>query len=708
MISLGAKRQSGTAMMVQYLLHAHSHSQGVDRFLDAQATYSTPETFIRQARAVRRRFGKRRDVAQGYHNIVSFGPDEMNWRDPDDVERAMDVARAIGREEDRRLGEPHMRLYVAQADNDNHVLHVHEYVVATGLLTGRQIDTTLYRHENFVELTNAAAASVGYDNPTRYPGRGRGDSMPIGELKSRQRSASWKQTVEAQVLEVLDDPRLTADNVREDIVEVARDHGVDVELTDRSTAHSPNRAPGISYRVRTLDENGEEVLSAPMRGTALRGPGGRGRLTVPGLEKIMRERERERQEQQQRAQQAATPEPEPPAEPAWASAEANEDVLVEPPVPLLEDDEEEDADELTRTLDAMRDEEDLRREDEATTSAVHRSARPADDKDDLLRDIMGDVDAQFASRPAPEPEPVETDAQRAERYERRHRQEQQAKAEREQRRQDIRDRLGRITCEGEPPEEGEELAWWIQAAQEQGVHVTQARVKGKGHALRFRRVEDVGDAEVKDTLAQDLGDGFKAREVEDRVSRDWQRELEERRARRADAMGPGLADALDDLEDGTVRSSVGSDQGFGPWSEACGRHGIQARQRTVLGRDGAEQSVWEYREAGAADEAEWLGEKDFEGLRRERQWVQRRNDRAQRVRKRAAQTERYRRQKAVNVVLRELDRDENTIMRFAKMAVMVAVVLEEEREAKERAETPIKLRHADVGVSSRDWQRGLE
>lgn len=705
MISLGAKRQSGTAMMVQYLLHAHSHSEGVDRFLDAQATYSTPETFIRQARAVRRRFGKRRDVAQGYHNIISFGPDEMNWRDPDDVERAMDVARAVGREEDRRLGEPHMRLYVAQADNDNHVLHVHEYVVATGLLTGRQIDTTLYRHENFVELTNAAAASVGYDNPTRYPGRGRGDAMPIGELKSRQRGASWKQTVEEQVLAVLEDPRLTADNVREDIVEVARDHGVDVELTDRSTAHSPNRAPGIAYRVPTLDEDGEEVLSAPMRGTALRGPGGKGRLTVPGLEKIMRERERQRQ------QQVAPARPEPPAEPARVSVEANEDVLVEPPVPLPED-EEEDVDELTQVWRQMQDEEDLRREDEATTSAVRRAAKPVDDKDDLLRDIMGDVDAQFASRPAdepePDPKPVETDAQRAERYARRRRQEQQTKAAREQRRQDIRERLGRITCEGEPPEHGEELAWWIQAAQEQGVHVTQARVKGKGHALRFRRVEDVGDAEVKDTLAQDLGDGFKAREVEGRVVRDWRRELVERRARRADAMGPGLADALDDLEDGTVRSSVGSDQGFGSWSEACGRHGIQTRQRMVRGRDGKELPVWEYREAGAADETEWLGEKDFEGLRRERQWVQRRNDRARRARERAEQTERYRRQKAVNAALRDLDRDGSTIMRFAKMTIMVAMALEAEREAKERAEAPIQLRHADVGVSSRGWQRGLE
>lgn len=225
---------------VNYLF-GKSHNKNVsERALETDSIYCVPGYEKEMMMDTLRLFGKADGKkVQGQLVTISFGKDEMDWKNEDDIEKARKVMERFV----RKSFPNHQALAVVQADGENEVLHVHAVVSNVDMITGKSMRGRQASWTRVSKITDEVIQDPDINLKPLNKTIG-SDKKTIGEIKMTDRNEYvWKDDLKSRISEVMKDETV---NDKTSYFESLQKNGVDAR----------ERGKGISYAF--VDDEGKQ------------------------------------------------------------------------------------------------------------------------------------------------------------------------------------------------------------------------------------------------------------------------------------------------------------------------------------------------------------------------------------------------------------------------------------------------------------------
>lgn len=239
--------KSGAAA-IRYAYEEPSHKAGMERVLASSGSNLDPRFAMQQMRATWDAFGKNDGkTVQMYRIVQSFGLDELDPNNPDDVAKA----NAIGLEFASEMYPDRQALIVTQADGEGGKLHNHILVNSVSFVDGKSLRGERTRWEHISAKSDEIIKRHGLEPLESKKAKSK---TTIAERKlDEQGKYVWKSDLKGRIEAVLDDESVTSQDAF--IERMRDDFGVDVRF----------RGKGISYSF-TDDEGKKRVIRSSRLG----------------------------------------------------------------------------------------------------------------------------------------------------------------------------------------------------------------------------------------------------------------------------------------------------------------------------------------------------------------------------------------------------------------------------------------------------------
>lgn len=244
--------RSGRAA-ISYAFEEQSHKKGMDRVLMASGNNLDPDFAMQQMNAVWKAHGKDDgNTVQMYRIIQSFGIDELDPNNPEDIE----MANKIGLEFAEEMYADKQALIVTQADGDGGKLHNHVLINSVSFVDGKSLRGKRTGFVAVAEGTNDVMRKHGFKTEP-VPGSTR-DKRTIGELKMAQKGEYvWKDDLKERIRQGMAHDDVTSND--EFVRHMEEIHGVGVRFRGNAEGLQGDKIKGISYDF--ADENGKKRTS---------------------------------------------------------------------------------------------------------------------------------------------------------------------------------------------------------------------------------------------------------------------------------------------------------------------------------------------------------------------------------------------------------------------------------------------------------------
>lgn len=181
---------------------------------------SNPGSALHQMREVQKTYGKDKGYVQAHTMIVSFTREEIDPRNPADVEKGLEICRDL---QSDIYGENHQTLMNAQADNESGLFHVHMTTNNTGF-DGKSVRGNQRDFKYVAERSNEIFEKHGL-TPLELD-LNKEDRVTSKEVQMRKRGVQpWKDVLRDRVDEVMFD---NENYTYEDFTDGLQDAGVQV------------------------------------------------------------------------------------------------------------------------------------------------------------------------------------------------------------------------------------------------------------------------------------------------------------------------------------------------------------------------------------------------------------------------------------------------------------------------------------------------
>jgi len=221
---------------ISYAFDEPTHKEGLERVLLASGSNLDPKFATQQMKATWENFGKADgDTVQMYRIIQSFGFDELNPNNLEDVENANAMGLALASE----LYPDKQSLIVTQADGEGGKLHNHILVNSVGFVDGKSLRGNRKEWKAISAKSDEIIQRYGLE-PIRQEGTRNRRTMAERKLAGKGEYV-WKDDLKERITQTLGDTTVIS---RDAFIERMRDESdVDVRF----------RGKGVSYAF--LDDN---------------------------------------------------------------------------------------------------------------------------------------------------------------------------------------------------------------------------------------------------------------------------------------------------------------------------------------------------------------------------------------------------------------------------------------------------------------------
>lgn len=262
------------ASAIRYALEEPTHKKGMDRVLMASGSNIDPRFAMMQMKATWDNFNKNDGKSvQMYRIIQSFGLDALDPNNPDDIETANEIGKALASE----LYPDRQALIITQADGEGGKLHNHVLVNSVSFIDGRSL-----RYEPGTVEINGEKLYVGskeWDEISEKTNEiiQRHGLTPIDTENTRKRRSSqekrlaeqgkyvWKDDLRGRIEQALGDSSVTS---RDEFIErMNEDYGVTMKYEDSrkyitysfddangTPRNSRDNKLGTDYNKKTVEE----------------------------------------------------------------------------------------------------------------------------------------------------------------------------------------------------------------------------------------------------------------------------------------------------------------------------------------------------------------------------------------------------------------------------------------------------------------------
>jgi hypothetical protein len=230
------KTRDGRAA-IRYAFEEQKKKEGMDRVLAASGSNVDPKFAMMQMKAVWDRFGKDDGkTVQMYRIIQSFGLDELDPSNPEDVEKANN----IGREFAEEMYPGRQSLIVTQADGKGGKLHNHVLVNSVSFIDGKSLRDDTKEFYPIARKTNEIMRRHGMNPPELPDGKKENKRSHVERKLAAAGGYVWKDDLKERITAGMNSPLVTSED---EYVEHMRDeYGV-----------------GVRFRGSVEDDDGKKI-----------------------------------------------------------------------------------------------------------------------------------------------------------------------------------------------------------------------------------------------------------------------------------------------------------------------------------------------------------------------------------------------------------------------------------------------------------------
>lgn len=178
--------------------------EGKERVLDSVCYGSTLGTAKQDFKTIRRMYNKDKGYVQGYSMIISWGQDELNPNNPDDVAKAKEVVSQLMTEHYNG----HQFVSVLQADGDGGNLHAHVAINAVNTYTGKSLRGEQTRGLNVAKWSDEIQQNMQIKNNNLDLSEWQ-DKKSMASIKIQKKGEySWVEDIKQRISDCMDNPAI--------------------------------------------------------------------------------------------------------------------------------------------------------------------------------------------------------------------------------------------------------------------------------------------------------------------------------------------------------------------------------------------------------------------------------------------------------------------------------------------------------------------
>lgn len=196
--------------------------EGKERVLDSICNGTTLGTAKQDFKTIRRMYNKDKGYVQGYSMIISWGQDELNPNNPDDIAKATEVVRQLM---DKHYN-GHQFVSVLQADGDGGNLHAHVAINAVNTYTGKSLRGEQTRGLSVAKWSDDIQQKMNIKNNNLARDEWQ-DKQSMATIKMQQKGAySWVADLKQRISNCLDNTAIQS--IKQFVQSMRDDFNVDV------------------------------------------------------------------------------------------------------------------------------------------------------------------------------------------------------------------------------------------------------------------------------------------------------------------------------------------------------------------------------------------------------------------------------------------------------------------------------------------------
>lgn len=175
-----------------------------ERVLDSTCNGTTLGTAKQDFKTIRRMYNKDKGYVQGYSMIISWGQDELNPNNPDDVAKAKEVVSQLMNEHYNG----HQFVSVLQADGDGGNLHAHVAINAVNTYTGKSLRGEQTRGLSVAKWSDEIQQNMQIKNNNLDLSEWR-DKQSMASIKIQKKGEySWVEDIKQRISDCMDNPAI--------------------------------------------------------------------------------------------------------------------------------------------------------------------------------------------------------------------------------------------------------------------------------------------------------------------------------------------------------------------------------------------------------------------------------------------------------------------------------------------------------------------
>ena len=243
------------ASAIRYAFEEPSHKKGMDRVLAASGSNLDTNFAMQQMKATWKSHGKDNGKAvQMYRIIQSFGLDELDPNNPEDIEKA----NMIGLEFASEVYPDRQSLIVTQADGEGGKLHNHILVNSVGFADGKSLRGKATNWSYISDKSDEIIQRHGLEPLEKDKSK---DKETMAELKLRSKGEYvWKDDLKARIESNLDNLGVMSKESFKDSME--SDYEVSVKYRGKGLSYSFLDDEGKQRRIRASRLGSDYELEA--------------------------------------------------------------------------------------------------------------------------------------------------------------------------------------------------------------------------------------------------------------------------------------------------------------------------------------------------------------------------------------------------------------------------------------------------------------
>lgn len=217
---VGSTRNAGA--LLRYVLEDKAHDGSEERYISATAHNCTLNNARSDFKKIRDRFNKN-DNIQAYSYIISWGKDELDPDNLDDIEKAQEVGHRLGL---KIFGDNRQFITALQRDGRGGNLHIHLVGNSIDMYNGSSLSGLVRKHSHIKELSDEIQQEMGIVNKNLEE-KPFIDKQSIKEIKARNKGAYvWKDDLKTRIYDCMNNPNiLSYDDFKQSLL---NDYGVEV------------------------------------------------------------------------------------------------------------------------------------------------------------------------------------------------------------------------------------------------------------------------------------------------------------------------------------------------------------------------------------------------------------------------------------------------------------------------------------------------